>query len=910
MSVKERPAPAPAARTRKRIRMLELRDIKKDYVSGDTTVHALKGVSLQFRDSEFVAVLGQSGCGKTTLLNIIGGLDHYTSGDLVINGTSTKKYMDRDWDSYRNHSVGFVFQSYNLIPHQTVLSNVELALTLSGVSKRERRERAAKALEQVGLGDQLHKKPNQMSGGQMQRVAIARALVNDPAIVLADEPTGALDSETSVQVMEILKEVSKDRLVVMVTHNPDLAYRYANRIVQLKDGTLVDDSNPYEISQADRIALEDRSLGASPRTSMSLATAFSLSMNNLFTKKGRTILTAFAGSIGIIGIALILSLSSGAQDYIKDMEESTMGSYPLTIQTSTMDLASLMGSMMGTMADETAASEDGTVRSKDVITSMVTSMANDTTENDMESIKEWLDSNPDNLQDYVTDIQYSYKTPLNVYRETDDGTYVQVNPTTVMEAMGVSTSGATQSELLSSMSATGSGYDVWSALLNNQESIERDYDVVYGSLPQNWNEVVICLDSDGNISDYTLYSLGLRDQDELRDMMTDALAGKTLDEPEAEEYSYDELMDLTFKLVPQSAYYEKQDDGTWDDMSEDANYVDEVAAAGDEIKVVGIVKPSEDSSASSTNAMYGGVLYTNALMEHLIEQVNESEVVKAQRDDANTDIFTGYAFPAEDEEDLTMDGIQEMIDQMPTAQGEQIQAYIDQMRDQGMSDDEIVTAFQSQMSRQTSNATYEGNLDKLGVADVDDPFAISIYPIDFEAKEQVDQIIENYNNQMSDSGQDDKVIHYTDIVGAMMSSVTDIVNSITYILIAFVAISLVVSSIMIGIITYISVLERTKEIGILRSIGASKKDISRVFNAETFIIGLAAGLLGIGVTVLLDIPINMIIEMVAGVKDMAAVPAGAGVVLVIISVVLTLIGGVIPSRMAAKKDPVTALRTE
>ena len=890
--------------------MLELEDIKKDYVSGDTTVHALKGVSLQFRDSEFVAVLGQSGCGKTTLLNIIGGLDHYTSGDLVINGTSTKKYMDRDWDSYRNHSVGFVFQSYNLIPQPPVLANAELAHPRSGVSTRDRRERAQRALEQVGLGDQLHKKPNQMSGGQMQRVAIARALVNDPAIVLADEPTGALDSETSVQVMEILKEVSKDRLVVMVTHNPDLAYQYANRIVQLKDGELIDDSNPYEITQAERAALEDRSLGGSPRTSMSLATAFSLSLNNLFTKKGRTILTAFAGSIGIIGIALILSLSSGAQDYIKDMEESTMGSYPLTIQTSTMDLTSLMGTMMGTMADDSSASEEGVVQSKDVITGMVTSMANDTTENDMESIKEWLDSNPDNLQDYVTDIQYSYKTPLNVYRETDDGTYVQVNPTTVMDAMGFSTSGSVQTEALSSMSALGSGYDVWAALLSNQESVERDYDLVTGSYPQAWNEVVVCLDSDGNISDYTLYSLGLKDQDELRDMMSDALAGKTLDEPEAEQYTYDELLGLTFRLVPESAYYEEQDDGTWADMSDDADYVDEIAASGDEIKVVGIVKPSEDSSASSSTAMYGGVLYTNALMEHLIQEVDESAVVQAQRNDANTDVFTGYAFPAEDEEDLTMESIQEMIDQMPSAQAEQIQVYIDQMREQGMSDDQIVAAFQSQMSRETSNATYEGNLEKLGVADVDDPYAISIYPIDFEAKEKVDQIIEDYNNQMTDSGQDDKVIHYTDIVGALMSSVTDIVNSITYILIAFVAISLVVSSIMIGIITYISVLERTKEIGILRSIGASKKDISRVFNAETFIIGLTAGVLGIAVTVLLDIPINMIIEMVAGVKDMAAVPAGAGVVLVIISVVLTLIGGVIPSRMAAKKDPVTALRTE
>ena len=888
--------------------MLELKNIKKDYITGDTTVHALKGVNVQFRDSEFVAVLGQSGCGKTTLLNIIGGLDHYTSGDLIINGTSTKKYMDRDWDSYRNHSVGFVFQSYNLIPHQSVLANVELALTLSGVSKRERRERAKAALEQVGLGDQLHKKPNQMSGGQMQRVAIARALVNDPSIVLADEPTGALDSETSVQVMEILKEVSKDRLVIMVTHNPDLAYQYANRIVQLKDGELVDDSNPYQITEEERIKLEDRALIGVSRTSMSLITAFSLSLNNLFTKKGRTILTAFAGSIGIIGIALILSLSDGAQNYIAETEESTMGSYPITIQETSVELTSIMSSMMDT-ADDDSESASGEVTSKNIVTDMVTSVADGATENDMEAIKEWLDSNPDNINDYVTDIQYSYDTPLNIYKsDTSDG-IVQINPSTVMESLGLASSSSTQSEITSSISSSSSSsYDVWTELLDNQDTWERDYEVVAGHMPEAWNQVVIYVDENNQISDYTLYALGLLDQDDLSGLMSDVIAGNDVDDFDTTSYTYDELLGLTFKLVPESSKYEEQDDGTWADMSDDDDYMTDIIDAAETIEVVGIVRPVDSDSGSSNT--FGSVLYTSDLITHLIEEVDASDVVQAQRENSTIDIFTGYAFSINDESELTMDDIEDMIDQMSSTQGEQVQAYIEQLRESGMSDEDIIDAFQEQMSSETSNASYEGNLEILGVADIDEPSSISIYPIDFDAKEQVEEIIEDYNQRMTDSGQDDQVIQYTDVVGMLMSSVTSIVNSITYILIAFVAISLVVSSIMIGIITYISVLERTKEIGILRSIGASKKDISRVFNAETFIIGLAAGLLGIAVTVLLDIPINMVIEAVAGVKDLAAVPVGAGAILVIISVILTLIGGVIPSRMAAKKDPVTALRTE
>ena len=888
--------------------MLELKSIKKDYVSGDTTVQALKGVSLQFRDSEFVAILGQSGCGKTTLLNIIGGLDQYTSGDLVINGTSTKKYMDRDWDSYRNHSVGFVFQSYNLIPHQTVLANVELALTLSGVSRGERKKRAEQALIDVGLGEQMHKRPNQLSGGQMQRVAIARALVNDPSIVLADEPTGALDTETSVQVMDILRQVAKDRLVIMVTHNPELAEEYADRIVVLRDGVIQSDTDPYEISEEDRRRIEDNAQFGSGRTSMSMLTAFSLSVNNLLTKKGRTILTAFAGSIGIIGIALILSLSSGAQNYINEQEEAAMGQYPITIQETSMNLASLIVGMTGGSNSEEVQHEEGVVPSFNFVTDMVTSIVNDADTNDMESIKSWLESNPDDIQDYVTDIQYSYKTPINIYAaDTEDG-LVQVNPATVMDSLGISTAGSTQSAMLSSMSAVGGGYDVWLEMLDNPESFERDFTLVEGSMPEAWNEVVIVLDEYGSISDYTLYSLGLLDQAELKDLMTDAIAGKKVKEFEQTTYTYDELMALEFKLLPQTAYYEKGDDDTWVDRSDDDDFVIEQLEDAEVIKVVGIVQATEDSSSNA--AQTGGILYRRDLMEHAIQLVEDSEIVQEQKANANNDVFTGYAFPDDDEDEITMESIDEMIAEMPSAQGEQVRDYIDQLRDAGMTDDEIVDAFQKQMAANTADASYEGNLEKLGVSDVDSPFAISIYPRDFNSKEVVDQIIADYNDRMEASGEDDQVIHYTDIVGTLMSSVTSIVNSITYILIAFVAISLVVSSIMIGIITYISVLERTKEIGILRSIGASKKDISRVFNAETFIIGLLAGLLGVGLTVLLDIPVNIIIEHVSGVKDMAAVPAGAGAALVAISVLLTLIGGIIPSRMAAKKDPVTALRTE
>lgn len=890
--------------------MLELKGITKDYPSGDTVVHALKGISVAFRDQEFVSILGQSGCGKTTLLNIIGGLDHYTRGDLIINGRSTKSYQDRDWDTYRNHSVGFVFQSYNLIPHQSVIANVEMALLLSGAPRADRRARAEAALAQVGLAEQMHKRPNQLSGGQMQRVAIARAIVNDPEIILADEPTGALDTETSVEVMEILKRLSRDRLVIMVTHNPQLAEEYSDRIVRIRDGEVTSDSRPVDAEaesltpeQIQEHAVADARKG---KRGMSYLSAIQLSFNNLMTKKGRTFLTAFAGSIGIIGIALILSLSDGAQNYIAETEETTMGSYPLTIQKTAVDMASMMSAMMGT-GDTKGEAPKGTAESKNIVTDMVESIGGGATENDMKAIKQWLETNPGDINDLVTDIQYNYSTPLNVFKDDTSAGAVQVNPATVMNALGISTSGSTQTQLMSSMASTGQGYDVWSELLSSKKAVDRDWKLVDGRMPQAWNEVVIALDEHGRISDYTLYALGMLDQSDLKGMMRNVLAGKKVEGAKETSYSYDELMKLVFRLVPESSKYQKQADGTWKDMSEDAAFMKSAVAAGEQVHVVGVVRATGDAGA--TVARYGGVLYPASLMKHMVETVAASDVVAAQKADPGTDIFTGYPFSDTASATMSLDEIESMIGMMGGEQATQAQAYIDQMRAQGSSDEEIAAAFSKLMSSQTDDATYDGNLEKLGAASLDDPSVIQIYPVDFKAKEQIDTLIDDYNKDIKAAGEGSE-IQYTDIVGTLMSSVTSIVNSLTYILIAFVAISLVVSSIMIGIITYISVLERTKEIGILRAIGASKRDVSRIFTAETFITGLVSGLLGVGITVLLDFPVNWIIEAVAGVRNLAAVPAGAGAVLVLISVALALAAGLAPSRMAAKKDPVTALRTE
>ena len=852
--------------------MLRLEKITKEYITGDSKVEALKGISLQFRKSEFVSILGQSGCGKTTLLNIIGGLDKYTTGDLVINGKSTKEFKDRDWDAYRNHSVGFVFQSYNLIPHQNILSNVELALTLSGVSKKERRKRAIEALEHVGLGDQLNKKPNQLSGGQMQRVAIARALVNDPEIILADEPTGALDTKTSVQIMEILKKISKDRLIIMVTHNPDLAEKYSSRIIKILDGKITDDSNPYSVEEEKK---EDRNSKANSKVSMNFLTALSLSLNNLMTKKGRTILTSFAGSIGIIGIALILSLSSGMQAYINRVEEDTLSSYPITVQEETIDMASMMTSLMG--ETEETEHEDGKVYSKNIVNDMLSTISTKIQSNNLEEFKKYLDDENSPIKDYINAIQYSYNLDLNIYKEDDDKV-VQVNPSQIFAKLGM--------EGMSNMMLAET--DVWQELLDNDELLQSQYDVIAGKWPENYNEVVLIVDENNEIYDYTLYALGILDQDELEEKYQKILDGEEVEDEEVKSYTYDDLLNTKFKVLLNTDYYEKDGD-IWIDNTENDDYIKEKLEDAEEISIAGIIRPKEGTVATAMSATIG---YTKELKEYVINEVNNAEIVKEQKDNPDINIFTGIEFPEDTDAKFDFSSLTE----------EQ------RMYMASLSEEELANLMQQYT--ENANATYEGNLEKMGVVDLDSPSSISIYPKDFESKEQIATEIENYNQKQRDDGKEENVITYTDIVGTMMNSVSTIIDAISYILIAFVAISLVVSSIMIGIITYISVLERTKEIGILRSIGASKKDISRVFNAETFIIGLCAGLLGIGVTLLLNIPINMIIKAVTDISGIAKLPTAGAIILVVISMVLTIIAGLIPARMASKKDPVEALRTE
>ena len=860
--------------------MLELKNIKKDYKTSTETVHALKGISIKFRENEFVAILGQSGCGKTTLLNIIGGLDHYTSGDLIINGKSTKEFKDRDWDSYRNHSIGFVFQSYNLIPHQSILSNVELALTISGVSKKERKKRAIEALEKVGLGDKIHQKPNELSGGQMQRVAIARALVNNPDIILADEPTGALDTKTSVQVMEILKEISKDHLIIMVTHNPELAEKYATRTVRILDGEITDDSNSCDEENKN---IDD---GKKKKPSMSFLTALSLSLNNLMTKKGRTILTAFAGSIGIIGIALILSLSAGVQNYINSIEEDTLSSYPVTIQESTIDISGMMSSLMDTNVEGRAEKEDGKIYTKYITNSMLDTFANDVKSNNLTKFKEYLETT-DNISNYANAIQYSYDLNLNLYKLDTSNGAVQVNPSTVVEKMGMETMVEAGTDMLGSNSTMMSRVDVFSELFDNQEMLDNQYDLLEGKWPENYNEVVVIVDKDNEISDYTLYSLGIMDQAEIEEKMNKIENGEEIEETEEQKsYSYDDFLNLTFKILLNSDYYAKEN-GAWVDKSDNKDYIKEKVDNAEEIKVIGIVKQKENSVSSNTQ---GGIGYTKALTEYIINKAKDAEIVKEQMDNPDVNVFTGLDFPKDgEEEEFSLDSLSmEQKMQLASMTAEDLR--------------NLMNAY-----AENSEASYDGNLEKLGVIDLNSPTTISIYPKDFDAKEAISNAITEYNN--SQENENDK-INYTDTVGIMMNSVSTIVDTISYVLIAFVAISLIVSSIMIGIITYISVLERTKEIGILRAIGGSKRDISRVFNAETFITGLVSGLLGIGVTVLLTIPINAVILSITGVNVEAFLPWQAGIILVLISMFLTIIAGLIPARMASKRDPVKALRTE
>ena len=1064
--------------------MLQLKKIHKQYKTGDLVQTALDKVSLNLRDCEFVAILGPSGSGKTTLLNIIGGLDRYDSGDLVINGISTKKYTDRDWDSYRNHTIGFVFQSYNLIPHQTVLGNVELALTISGVSKAERRRRAAAALEQVGLGNQLHKHPGEMSGGQMQRVAIARALVNNPDILLADEPTGALDSETSIQVMELLKEVAKDRLVVMVTHNPELAHQYATRIVQLKDGVIRSDTDPYEPDTAQLAPPVHKSMG---RSSMSPLTSLSLSFNNLLTKKARTLLTAFAGSIGIIGIALIISLSAGVNQYIDDTERSTLSEYPLQILSSGMDLTSMLTSGSPASASGTTA-EEGMVPVRQLITQMVAGI----TSNDLKSLKTYLGSDDCTIAEDATSIEYSYNVQPQIYREDDDGSIRQVNPDSSLSSLGISSASSTNS-MMSSMMNTSVFYQ----LPESDELYNSQYEVKAGRWPEKYNECVAVLGADGTITDYALYALGLRDSAELDKMIQQFAQNQNVDVPtDFKTYRYSDFIGIQFKLVNAADRYLRDDDhNAWVDKSDDKDFMKSLVASSETLTVVGVVQPKEDASASMLSS---GIAYPASLTQHVIAAAADSQMVKDQLASPSINVMNGEPFGTEDASafdmsslfridtdmlksafqfdtsklnfdlsgafdldngsvdlgslldpddfqldldltetpDLDMstltdlfanmdlsvsedkmqelaqkvlvgykdyvigngilnlnkisfsqylksdafktlmnDAMGELFDQdalqaqfseamqtamstlmeryssqisetlqtqlgsaMQTAMTElmtqmsqniqsQMQQSFSQLGSQmesalkidaaafqkaiqfNMSEDDLTDLMKSAML--SSTATYDSNLQTLGYADLDAPSQIKIYPQDFDHKASVVAKLDAYNDNMRSQGADDKVIQYTDVVGTLMTSVTEIINMISNMLVAFVSISLVVSSIMIGVITYISVLERRKEIGILRAIGASKRNISEVFNAETFIIGLCSGVMGIVLSEILLIPGNMLIQKISnGTNVVARLPLNAALVLIVLATVLTILGGFIPAKGASRSDPVKALRSE
>ena len=851
--------------------MLELRKITKIYATDDFKQTALDNVSITFKKNEFVSILGPSGSGKTTLLNIIGGLDEYTDGDLIINNVSTKKYKDTDWDSYRNHSIGFVFQSYNLIPHQSILQNVELALTLSGVNKQERRKRAKEALAKVGLADHMNKRPNQMSGGQMQRVAIARALVNNPDIVLADEPTGALDSKTSEQIMELLKEVAEDRLVIMVTHNAEIAKKYSTRIIELKDGQIINDTDPV-IEEERKVKQNSKT----KRISMSMMTALSLSLNNLLTKKGRTILTAFAGSIGIIGIALILSLSHGIQSYIDKTEQETLSSYPLVIQRESVDMNQMIESMTKLAQEDSEEQKDDELKSISIIEDMFTSLSKEVKRNDMKDFKNYIESDKVNMKEHVTSIQYGYGLTPNIYK-VDDDKVTQVNPNTIFDSFGMSTAGYSQV-----YSGYMSQYDVFTELIDNEKLLKQQYDLVKGRWPKEANEMIIVLGKHNEITDYSLYSLGLLDQEKLKKQFSNMTTGKEV-EFEEKKFKLDDLLGLKYKIVLKSEYYEKVN-GIWIDNSTNEAKMNNILNNAEEIEIVGIIRPNPEAVANQIQA--GTVGYTHKFIERIIERTNNSEIVKEQLANKEVNIFTNTKF--EDAKKFDMSNLT-MDQKIAMSQ---------------MSQDELAAMIETYTKNAT--ASYEENIKKLGVADLDNPETISIFPKDFDAKEEITAIIDKYNEKKDEA----EKLEYTDIVGIMMSSVSSIVNVISSVLIAFVAISLVVSSIMIAIITYISVIERTKEIGILRAIGASKKDISRVFNAETLIEGLTAGVLGILVTIIINIPANIIIKELTGISNLSKLPTAGAIILIIISVLLTVIAGFIPAKIASKKDPVEALRTE
>ena len=998
--------------------MLKLQNIVKVYETGGETVTALRGIDLSFRENEFVAILGHSGCGKTTMLNIIGGLDQYTSGDLIINGRSTKSYRDSDWDSYRNHSIGFVFQSYNLIPHQTVLANVELALTLSGVSKAERRRRAVDALTKVGLASQIRKRPNQLSGGQMQRVAIARALVNDPDILLADEPTGALDSETSVQVMDLLAEIAKEKLVIMVTHNPELADHYATRIVRLKDGAIVDDTAPFNGVEEQPV----QTSGRQKKTGMSFFTAFSLSLNNLMTKKGRTILTSFAGSIGIIGIALILSLSNGINRYIQQVQEDTLSSYPITIEAESMDMSSMMLSFMGTRQEklENEPREEGRVYSSTVMFDMMDAMLNaETKTNNLRDFKKWLDEAGNPVAELAT-VRYGYDLAFDIYTEDTDGAIVKSDVMTLMEQAMGAMYGGDYSSYFNTMGSMYESMDVWQELLPGEQGeliadqVKNQYDLVHGSWPQNYDEVVLFISANNEMSDLMLYALGYIASDDMNEVLTKMMNGETIN-AESMSWSYEELCETNFKLILPAEYYQYDAvTGGYTDMtatSAGMDYLYNSSDIGTKLKVVGIARPSADSNGGM---MTGAIGYTSALTSYAIQETEKQEIVQQQMADRTQDIFLHLPFRTEDYvepsaqektekvtaylsnrsaqekadayidmmsqpsdeyvagvvaqqmEGMTRESIEQMIVQQYAGEmgvdAETIAGYIAEMSDEQlmaqveeamtnavreqyaaavvqqmssmtieqlaqamdlllagdettlqyagmtpMTEKQAVYLYDNYMPPVVSEATWEENMERLGYVDSESPATISIYASTFAEKDEIAALITQYNEGVEEEDN----ITYTDYVAMLMSSITDIISGISYLLIAFVSISLVVSSIMIGVITLISVQERTKEIGILRAVGASKRDVSRVFNAETMIVGLGAGLVGIGTTLLLIIPINAILLHFTGIEGLkAALPMVGGVSLVAISAVLTLVAGLIPSRVAAKKDPVVALRTE
>ena len=902
--------------------MLQIQNISKTYKTGDLVQRALDNVNLNLRDNEFVAVLGPSGSGKTTLLNIIGGLDRYDSGDLVINGISTKKYRDRDWDSYRNHTIGFVFQSYNLIPHQSVLANVELALTISGIGRAERRKRAKEALERVGLGNQLHKRPNQLSGGQMQRVAIARALVNEPDILLADEPTGALDSETSVQVMELLKEVARDKLVVMVTHNPELAEKYATRIVRLRDGKITDDSDPYVVDEAALAPPKHKNMG---RSSMSVLTSLALSFNNLRTKMGRTLLTSFAGSIGIIGIALILSLSTGVNTYISDIQKETMTSYPVTIEAQTVDLSSLLaGSTFSGSAKEAGHALDG-VYANTLDVETASAFTSSLTENNLTAFKKYLDNPESEIYQYVGEngVTYGYDVKFNVFTRDPDGELVTTNGVTIggaNQAMMSGMSSMAASTTMSNMMSSGN----FSQLLPGRDgalvsdAILDSYDLLYGSWPENYDEIVLIVDRNNEIRQTTLYELGLLPSSEYTAMMKSLMAGEEL-ETTASRWSYADACKQTYYLLPACDQYVENEDGTYRYAAGTAAGVESLLDKAIALKVVGVVRPQSDQAA---NYVMNPIGYTQALTDYLVAHTDASDVVTAQRENETVNILTGLEFAPADDATKAADAAEYFagltISEKAALCGKMMQS-MQQPSAGEMSETQLAAAFDQFLQTadtatlvalydaNVSNGSYDENMQAFGVVSLDAPSSINIYTDSFEAKDGVSECIERYNESASEADQ----ISYTDYVGLLMSSVTTIVNVISYVLIAFVAVSLIVSSIMIGIITYISVLERTKEIGILRAIGASRRNISQVFNAETFIIGLCSGVIGIGVTLLLLLPGNALIHHLTGTTSVNAIlPTTGAIILIVLSVVLTLIGGLIPSKKAAKKDPVTALRTE